>query len=270
MLMRIVSGVLGVALAILLIHLGGIPFLLAALFLAGVGLFEFFRMVENKGVKPFTVLGILTGLILILIAYFNKGTSFTLNLFLPALVAGLFLTFTVQLIKHGTENAIQNIGVTFFGVFYVAGLMAHFVMLRNVDSTVISGEAAIWFGFICTWSADSFAYFVGRALGKKPLAPKISPKKTVEGFWGGFAGSILAGLVFSLVMHIDPLKGALIGALLGIVGQVGDMFESALKRDAGIKDSGKLIPGHGGVLDRFDSAFFTLTLTYYLIVFFLK
>ena len=270
MLTRIISGVLGIALAVLLIHLGGLAFFLGVLFLAGVGLYEFFRMVESGGTKPFTGVGILSGLILICIAYFSNGTQFTADLLVWGLIGILFIIFVYQLLKCGTENAIRNVGVTFFGVFYVGGLMAHFILLRNLNNPILSGEAAIWFGLVCTWSTDSMAYFIGRAIGKKPLAPKISPKKSVEGFFGGFFGSILGGYIFSLVVHMDPLRSIVIAAVLGIVGQVGDLFESALKRDAGIKDSGKLIPGHGGVLDRFDSAFFTLTLTYYLVTFLLK
>lgn len=264
---RVLTGVLGIALAAVLIHLGGIPFLVMVGALATIGLFEYFRMVAKKGVKPFRAVGILAGLILIIIAYFNNETFFASNLLMPALIVCLFFMFSIQLIKYGTDDAMRNVAQTFFGVFYVGGLMAHFVLLRNETNPILPGYHAIWFALICTWSTDTFAYFVGRSLGKKPLAPSISPKKTVEGFFGGLFGSVLAGFIYSTIVQFNPPKAMVIAVVLGLVGQVGDLFESALKRDAGVKDSGKLLPGHGGVLDRFDSALFTLPLTYYLIQF---
>lgn len=266
MVQRIVTAVFGIALAIVLIQLGGIPYLVAVAVLAVVGLLEFYRMAAKKGMRPFQVIGILSGLILVLAAYANNETLFAEDLLMPTLIVSLFFAFALQLIKNGTEDAIRNVGVTFLGIFYIGGLMAHFVLLRNLENPVLPGKYAIWFALICTWSSDTFAYFVGRSLGRTPLVPKISPKKTVAGFWGGLLGSVLAGLIFSMVVQFNPLKAGVIALVLGFVGQIGDLFESALKRDAGIKDSGTLIPGHGGVLDRFDSTLFTLPLTYYLII----
>lgn len=265
---RVITGILGIGLAALLIHLGGVPFLAMVSLLAAIGMFEYYRMVAKKGVQPFRAVGILAGLILIIIAYFNNNeTFFASNLLMPAFIVSLFFMFAVQLLKHGTNDALRNVAQTFFGVFYVGGLMAHFVLLRNETNPILPGYHAIWFALICTWSTDSFAYFVGRSLGKHPLAPTISPKKTVEGFFGGLLGSVLAGFIYSAIVQFNPIKAMVIALVLGVVGQVGDLFESALKRDAGVKDSGKLLPGHGGVLDRFDSALFTLPLTYYLIQF---
>lgn len=265
MLTRIISGIIGIGLAILLIGLGGIPFLCTAIFLTAIGLREFYLLVSKKGVKPFQGVGLITGLIVILLAYFNNSSFFSINIGLLSLVVTFFLVFVTQIIKIGVTDVLLNVSVTFMGVFYVAGLMSHFILLRNLHHPILPGEYAIWLGFICTWSADTFAYFVGNSLGKRPLAASISPNKTIEGFLGGIFGSGLAGVIFSVVIGIDYSKALIIAVIIGVVGQLGDLFESALKRDAGVKDSGNLIPGHGGVLDRFDSALFTIPLTYYLV-----
>lgn len=266
---RIVSGVIGIAVAAWLVHLGGVPFLITVMALTAIGLLEFYRMVAKKGIRPFRVVGILAGLIIVGMAYFSSMTLTTVTMIIPALVLALFLVFSIQLHKFGTEDAIRNVGITFFGIFYVAGLMAHFVLLRNIDNPILPGEFAIWLALICTWSTDSCAYFVGRSMGKRPLAPKISPKKTIAGFLGGLVGGSLAGFIYSIVIQFDPVKAAIIGLGIAFVGQIGDLFESALKRDAGVKDSGNLIPGHGGALDRFDSTMFTIPLTFYFIIYFL-
>lgn len=267
MLTRIITGVIGIALAIGIIYLGGIPFAIAVGLLTVLGLAEFYRMVAKNGVRPFRVIGILTGLFIVIAAYFSNKTLSITDLLVPTFIFTLFAVFVGQLLKFGVDHAIQNVSVTFFGVFYVAGLMAHFILLRNLENPILPGQYAIWFAFICTWSTDSFAYFVGRSFGKRLWVPKISPKKTWAGFWGGLLGAVIAGFIYSVIIGFDPLKASAIALGLGFVGQLGDLFESALKRDSGVKDSGKLLPGHGGVLDRFDSTLFTLPLTYYLVLF---
>ncbi|MCK4258698.1 MAG: phosphatidate cytidylyltransferase [Halanaerobiales bacterium] len=265
MVTRILSAIIGIALAILVITFGGIPFFVSVSLLTIFGTMEFYKMMTKKGNRVFKNVGVLAGLILVSIAYFNNSPVPTSTLFLLSLICDLFLIFSIQLFTYGVEDAIQNVGITFFGIFYVGGLMSHFVLLRNFDNPVLTGIEAIWFALICTWATDSMAYFIGRSFGKRPLAPKVSPKKTVAGFIGGLLGSLLTGSIFSMVIGFSIAKAILIAGGIGLIGQMGDLFESAMKRDAGIKDSGKLMPGHGGVLDRFDSALFTLPLTFYLI-----
>ena len=120
---------------------------------------------------------------------------------------------------------------------------------------------------VCVWATDTFAYLVGKAIGKHKLAPSLSPGKTWEGSFGGLIGAILAGMAFSAWIHQPLALGISLGVLAGTVGQIGDLFESALKRERGIKDFGKLLPGHGGVLDRFDSLLFVAPLAYWVIGF---
>lgn len=123
-----------------------------------------------------------------------------------------------------------------------------------------------------TWSGDSAAYFFGKRFGRRKLAPRVSPGKTVEGGLAGVVGSIVAGALAGLLMGsyenfpVGPFAGGLIGMALSVAGQLGDLAESVLKREAGVKDSGTLLPGHGGALDRFDALFFTVPLTYGLVL----
>ncbi|MCG8403027.1 MAG: phosphatidate cytidylyltransferase, partial [Firmicutes bacterium] len=133
-------------------------------------------------------------------------------------------------------------------------------LLSTLDNSLI------WLIFllVCTWSSDTGAYLVGRKWGKRKMAPSLSPGKTVEGAAGGVLGSLLAAaLVAVFYRELPELPVLVLGVLVGVAAQVGDLMESALKRQAGVKDSGRLIPGHGGILDRFDSMLFTAPLVYY-------
>jgi phosphatidate cytidylyltransferase len=114
----------------------------------------------------------------------------------------------------------------------------------------------------CVWATDTFAYFVGRTVGRTPLAPTLSPGKTVEGALGGLAGAVIVGLCFGLWIHLPWVHSLVVGGIAGLAGQIGDLFESALKREAGIKDFGRIMPGHGGMLDRVDSLLFVIPLVY--------
>jgi phosphatidate cytidylyltransferase len=141
-------------------------------------------------------------------------------------------------------------------------LLTYIILIRGFSTPF--GWQVLLFMFVTIWGNDTGAYFIGSLLGKTPLAPKISPKKTVEGALGGLVVGVLAGVGFGLVFRL-PLSILVLSLLIGIVGQIGDLFESLLKRGAGVKDSGWILPGHGGVLDRFDSAMLSLPLVYSLV-----
>jgi phosphatidate cytidylyltransferase len=143
--------------------------------------------------------------------------------------------------------------MTAFGVLWIAGGFAYVLLLRGLNH----GVALAILLLACTILADSFAYFVGKAVGRHKLAPHISPGKTIEGAVGGLIGSVIAALLVRIYSDWMPTKDAIIlGLAIGIVGQWGDLFESVFKRDFRVKDSGRLLPGHGGILDRFDSLLF--------------
>jgi phosphatidate cytidylyltransferase len=158
--------------------------------------------------------------------------------------------------KRNPLDAIAKFADTIFGTLYVGGPLLFLIWIRFTDSTV--GFHWIFLLFVIIWAGDSLAYFVGRAVGRHLLAPRISPKKTWEGAMAGFAGSIgAAGAYAHWVWESPDLAAVLVLAgLIAIAGQIGDLAESAMKRGAGVKDSGGILPGHGGVLDRIDALLF--------------
>jgi phosphatidate cytidylyltransferase len=174
---------------------------------------------------------------------------------------------------------LAAVAVTVFGALFTGGTLAYALFLREMNVPVFDSAAESWVGpalllfpLVLTWASDTAAYFGGRTFGRRKLIPSVSPGKTVEGAVWGVAGTVLAGAVYGhLVLHswiglpIGMLFGVLAGLLISPVAQLGDLAESLLKREAGVKDSGTLLPGHGGLLDRFDSLFFTIPVTYWLV-----
>ena len=188
----------------------------------------------------------------------------------------------VNQVLRREQEPLANLGVTFFGVVYIGWLMSYLVQIRSISGTL--AVAAPWGAFpplargawlvlyllLVTWLNDTGAYLIGARFGKTRLAPTLSPKKTVEGAVGGLIFAVVTAALCGLWLKI-PLGHALIlGLLLGMLGQVGDLCESALKRDLGIKDFGGILPGHGGILDRFDSILFTAPVAYYYLVWILR
>ena len=180
--------------------------------------------------------------------------------FLISMMAVLVFSFP----KYRTEQILA----AFFGVFYVAVMLSYIYQTRILPGGVFT----VWLVFICSWGCDTCAYCVGMLIGRHKMAPKLSPKKSVEGGIGGIAGAALLGVLYALAINkwgnagADVVSHAIIGAAGGAISQVGDLAASAIKRNHNIKDYGKLIPGHGGILDRFDSVIFTAPIIYYLAV----
>ena len=268
--LRVVSGVLFVPLLILLARAGGLAFLGFVALQPALGLIEFYRMMRAKGHQPMTWLGHASAFAVLVLAYrpHTPNAAFLAT-------AALMLVLALALRHPERRNIVENLSVTAFGVLYVGWLSAHFVLLRQLHMTSgyepHDGARLILYAFLVTWSCDIGACFVGRALGRTRPWGAISPRKTLEGSIGGFVFAIAGAWIGSRTfMHsaaglpwlrtIDVLA---IGALVGVCGQVGDLVESLLKRDAESGDSSDMIPGHGGVLDRFDSLYFGAPIVYY-------
>ncbi|PRX33638.1 phosphatidate cytidylyltransferase [Orenia metallireducens] len=259
---RILSAVIAIPILIIILKIGNIPFLLLNLVVVGLGMDEYYKLVKAKGIKANRFLGILIGLILVLLTYLNSND-------LSVVYGFLILSFLVILLKQvivGVDNsAIFTTAITFFGVFYVAGLFSHLILLYNLELSNGKGIGTlfVWLPILATWITDTGAYFTGMNFGKSPLAPKISPKKTIEGAVGGLTFSIALTMIISVYLGFGYLHGIVLGILIALFAQLGDLSESVFKRDANIKDSGDIIPGHGGILDRIDSLLFTLPVVYY-------
>jgi phosphatidate cytidylyltransferase len=195
------------------------------------------------------------------------------RVFLFFILGILYLSALILVIKGKTEGATSNLALSLLGFFYVAGLFSYLILLREMSPESIPNYkmGGVWIVYllICIWSCDTFAYFIGAPLGKHPLSPRVSPKKTVEGFGGGILGAIAAAFFSHFVFFSSAqLKDLLIiSAIVAFVGQVGDLTESLFKRDAQFKDTSHIIPGHGGILDRFDSLLFVSPLVYYYLKF---
>ena len=235
------------------------------------GMYEFYSMMAAKGLRPFKVVGVAAAVLLPWAAYVQEGTW--ANLVLAALVV---LALGLELLRREVREPLAHIAVTILGVLYVCWLGSHFVLLRELprlrQAPYSQGFRFVMLTFLLTWMSDTGAYLVGSLVGRHKLAPRISPGKSVEGSVGGIALAVIAGIVAAHTFARDeltPLLGAGLGASAAVFGQIGDLVESLLKRDAQVKDTSGAIPGHGGVLDRFDSVLFTAPLLYYVLRFFL-
>jgi len=189
------------------------------------------------------------------------------SLFITFALVFLFLAFAIYTLFSfkDIKNAASEAALLFFGIMYVPFLLGYLVLLRSHPD----GVKWILLIMVIVMSGDSAAYFIGCRYGKRRLYPEVSPKKSVEGAFGGLVGSLLGALLakqlfFDEISTADVLFAAL---LIGTIGQVGDLFESLLKRSCGVKDSGTIVPGHGGILDRLDSILFAAPVAYYYALF---
>lgn len=265
MAIRILSGVIGVPLLIGLVLYGQLPFKVAALFFAVFGMKEFYHALHKK-TKKIDYVGYLFAILYFLTVIPTNGELLLLHISL------FMISLLICLILWHTQYNITDATITFFGFFYVCFLFSHIVLVRNQPSGLIF----VWLIFISAWGSDTGAYFTGVTLGRHKLCPLLSPNKTIEGSVGGI---ILAGILSyvygAIMMEMYPIPiqnfGLLctfIGAIGAVLAQLGDLAASAIKRFVNIKDYGSLIPGHGGVLDRFDSILFTAPLVYYIVMYF--
>lgn len=229
--------------------------------IAGIGYYEFINISKNKNNYPDPVTGFAAVFLIVLNAYFKL---FEFGHFMMLFVPVLFLR---ELFRN-KNSAMNNTGSALLGIFYTGLLPSSVVMIRELYSgnAVLydTGAFLIIALLVSIWVCDSAAFFVGSAIGKHKLFPRVSPKKSWEGAIAGFFFSIITMIVmkYLLIDFLSLPDAVMIGVIVGIFGQIGDLAESLIKRDAGVKDSSNLIPGHGGILDRFDSLLYTAPLVY--------
>ncbi len=230
-------------------------FLAAVLATVERSLFEYFLICRNAGIKSFPAMGYAGGAAICL--------AQTAALFLPVnptlAVVGLSVLLTLSLALRGTadlKDYLQAVSSTIFGILYVGFTLSCLMPLRYADPA--RGQKLIFLLFLVIWAGDICAYFVGRSLGRHLLYPRVSPKKTIEGAVAGLAGSLCIAWAFahSFWQTADMKTVILLAGVIAIAGQTGDLAESAMKRGAGMKDSGAILPGHGGLLDRIDALLF--------------
>ena len=269
MLTRIITGVIGIAAFAYVIQLGGEVFAAGGAVLALLAWFEFSRAFDQKGYNVALIIG---GILIAGIC-----TSAWYGNFLQVMpawtIGSALLVLAMLVLRHG-DFSVPSASASLTGIFYIGIPFAHFIALRFVTSehtlntslgNFDMGCALIWVALIGTWSSDTFAYFAGSFFGRHKLCPVISPKKTVEGFIGGLAGTTAALAGVGYFFGFDTIVMAALGFCVCLVATLGDLVESVMKRYTGIKDSGNLIPGHGGVWDRFDSVLYTVPFVYYFV-----
>lgn len=222
---------------------------------------EFFRICRMGGRMPNETIGLAAALLFPVAAYANGLLALTLVIFVLLMTSACWYVFTPR-------ASIADVAVTAFGPLYTSLAFSSIVLVRSYDAG-LSGALVTLGIMFSIWGNDAMAYFVGSAIGAHKLAPRISPSKSVEGFFGGIAGSVIVWVIMALflVPDLDLALAVACGLVVGIASVVGDLFESRLKRGVGVKDSGNLIPGHGGLLDRSDSMLFGGTAAYFLLLF---
>jgi phosphatidate cytidylyltransferase len=254
---RLVAALPAIAFAIFIVAEGGIVFTLGLVAVGMVAMAELYRMMHQA--RPVALAGYLALIALLLAAQY--GDQFQILLML---VASLAVTFLLALARPRRENVSWGIAATMLGIVWIAVALAHAVLLRGLDH----GGALVVDVLIGTFVGDTCAYFGGRAWGQRPLAPRISPNKTVEGLLAGIIGGTLAFWGFE-VAYQQFMRGShalVLGFAVALAAPLGDLFESLIKRDLEVKDTGRVFGAHGGALDRLDAVFFTAVTAYYVAV----
>jgi phosphatidate cytidylyltransferase len=286
--LRIIFSIIAAPLALWIVLAGGAPLAALLAIVSALGAWEFFRIARASGARPLDDAGIaLAGLIPLAIHAHYLGV-FSVRPALVALLVLLIMAATIWL--RGVEgHPLGAAATTLFGVVYTAGMLGFAYAIRYHETvagydvvgarklgllglSIAPGGVLLIFPLVLTWASDIGAYFVGRAIGGRKLIPSVSPGKTVAGAVGGLVASMLVSYaygrgVLAPIAHLGftPSGALLFGAIISVAAQVGDLFESLLKREGGVKDSSRILPGHGGILDRFDSLIFVMPVAYLLL-----
>jgi phosphatidate cytidylyltransferase len=237
-------------------------FALVVVLLIGLGLYEFFNMVIKKGIPVYRYFGIIIGCLIPITTYLQFQPTVEIEFLL--ITAVCLSVFLLQFTRRKTEYALTGISTTIFGIFYISWFFSFMIKLRIAPLVGLNGKFLVLYLLLVTKSGDIAAYFVGTAFGRHHLIPHISPKKSVEGTIGGFLTSLAIAVIFRwLLPTVGIAHIFIIGFILGLISQIGDLSESLIKRDCQVKDSSNLFPGLGGILDLIDSLLFATPIFYF-------
>lgn len=258
---RVISGIIAIPLLLFFTISGGLIFKGGIIFITAVALHEYISAYKNTNNKA-----IISALILGFILYYSFIMTNQYKYILPVIFLILIISMATPIFNN--KYSVISSTVTITGFIYIVGFFGFLVLIRDYNH----GNMLIWLVFIISWCCDTTAYYIGRRFGKNKLCPRVSPKKTIEGSIGGIIGSVIGILIwgyFNQNINYIWYQLILLGVIGSVVSQIGDLSASLIKRHIGIKDYGNVMPGHGGILDRFDSILFTAPVVYYYIVMFL-
>ncbi|MGH7563774.1 MAG: phosphatidate cytidylyltransferase [Gemmatimonadota bacterium] len=252
------------------IVVGQLLFLAAVMVLTAVGIVEFYGFARDKPYRPRRVPGVALGAAIPVLLYWMPGVPLAVTTLMTVGVAGIA---TAQMLDPGGDETIASVAFTLLGSLFVGFLFGHMVLVREIAREVPRepywvGAVLLGIPLVLTWVNDTVAYFAGRRWGRRRLLERVSPGKSWVGAIVAFAATVIVAVLAlpwldrSLGLF-EPADALALGALAGLAAPVGDLVESAFKRDAGLKDSSQIVPGHGGILDRFDSALFTVPVFYH-------
>jgi len=288
--LRILFSVVAAPLALFVVLAGGAPLAALLAVVSALGAWEFYRIARGSGTRPLDDVGIAIAGLLPLAVHAHYLGLFTFHVSLASVVALAILAATIWL--RGVEGRpLGAAAVTLLGIAYTAGMLSYgyairyhdvvrgydtvsvrFASLGPLHVPIAPGGVLLIFPLVLTWASDIGAYFVGRTIGGRKLIPSVSPGKTVAGAVGGLVASMVVSWLYARAVLVPvaslgftPWAALGFGAIISVAAQVGDLFESLLKREGGVKDSSRIIPGHGGILDRFDSLIFVLPVAYLLL-----
>ncbi len=258
---RIITGIVGLLILVSIIYYGNLLlFWLMVSSVIVIGSLEFYKMFQAREFPVYLLPGVLLGWLLSWVPLISQQfeialTGFTLTLIIIVLFLYALLT------RRQLSEFLPAFSITMMGILYVSWLLSHLVFIRGWTD----GERYIFYLLLIVWSGDTGAYYAGSFFGKHKLAPMISPKKTVEGALGGLAASLAASFIakFTFLQHLSYRDCIVLALLMAVIAQLGDLCESMIKRGLDVKDSGKILPGHGGILDRVDGVMFAAPVLYY-------
>ncbi len=269
MLRRILTILVSVPIIFACTFEGGLFFFTLVAILSVISLNEFYNMLKTKGLNPYYAIGnVFTLAILVFVYNTIKHPSWeSVSSFI--LTAAVIITFSTAVFIRRSSMAIANIAITILGIIYIGWLFSYLILLRALTPHGVF----LFLLMFAIWATDTMAYVFGKKFGRRQLSPYISPNKTIEGAIAGFVMAVITSYFFGafIAKSLIPdnwLHFVIIGIIIGVFGQLSDLAESLIKRDAGVKDSSNLVPGHGGVLDRMDSFIFTAPILYYYIYIF--
>lgn len=272
MLTRILTVIVSIPIIAVCTYYGGWLFFVLVTGLALFSMNEFYSLMNKKGYSPSYLIGFLVT------TFFMWFTTYTVRhpnwepYATGILTTAIIVTFAGGIFLKKAQDSTVNASITLLGILYVGWMFSFLTLIREMDPPGAifwkNHGAYLFFLMISIWACDTAAYLVGTYFGKVKLSPYISPKKTVEGAVAGLVIGIVAAYIFGRFTGMNSIHAVILGTIIGVVGQISDLVESLIKRDAGVKDSSNIIPGHGGVLDRMDSFILVAPIMYYYISWF--